>query len=409
MHRLATLYKNAYSGLSPATWWLSVVMLINRSGTMVIPFMTLYLTQALHYTIARAGIIMAICGLGSICGGLLGGKLTDKFGFYSIQLSALVCGGIMFLVLGQMSSFAAIGACAFLLSVINDAFRPANAAAIAQYSKEENRTRAYSVNRLSVNLGWAAGSVLGGIIASHNYHMLFWIDGLTNIGAAIMLRTVLSPSKNSQTPSKKRAGPSAIKTSSAYKDKMCLAFILMTVMFGCIFFQIFAVLPVFYKEKLFLSPFIIGMIMALNGVLIAAFEMTIVFTLEKRKRHVRYISTGILLVALSFVVFNLLPGALPLAIISTLILTLGEMLAMPFMNTFWSSRTNADNRGQYAGLYTVAWSVAQVMGPYAGTQVVQHYGFSTLWWIVGGAGIVTAIGCDQLRYTAPKNALPAAE
>src|SRR6201992_1228248 len=144
-----SLYRNAYSGLSPATWWLSIVMLINRSGTMVLPFMTLYLTQSLHYSIARAGIIMAVFGAGAICGGFLGGKLTDKLGFYNIQLGALLCGGIMFFVLGQMKSFASIAGCTFVLAVLNDSFRPANATAIAQYSNAQNRIRCYSLNRLA--------------------------------------------------------------------------------------------------------------------------------------------------------------------------------------------------------------------------------------------------------------------
>jgi predicted MFS family arabinose efflux permease len=158
MSYVPKIYKNAYAGLSPATWWLSLVMLINRSGTMVVPFMTLYMTQALHYNIAKAGTVMAIFGAGAICGGFLGGKLTDKFGFYNIQLSALLCGGVMFMVLGQMTDFAAICICTFVLAVLNESFRPANSAAIAQYSNEQNRTRCYSLNRLSINLGFALGS-----------------------------------------------------------------------------------------------------------------------------------------------------------------------------------------------------------------------------------------------------------
>lgn len=64
MKRVLTLYRDAYSGLSPSLWWLSIVMLINRAGTMVIPFMTLYLTQYLDYSISKAGIIMAVFGIG---------------------------------------------------------------------------------------------------------------------------------------------------------------------------------------------------------------------------------------------------------------------------------------------------------------------------------------------------------
>jgi len=401
MKRIGTLYKNAYSGLSPATWWLSLVMLVNRAGTMVVPFLTLYLTEKEHYSIAKAGAVMSVFGLGAICGGILGGKLTDKFGFYNIQLSALFAGGTMFILLGQMHSYAAICICTFFLAVLNESFRPANATAIAQYSKEENRTRSYSLNRLAINLGWAFGGALGGFIASRNYHLLFWIDGLTNIFAAILLMTVLAPQRNKQTPSIKDKPAESNKTTSVYKDGVFIAFVILTTMYGLSFFQIFSTQPVFYKQQLHLTPDFIGLIMAINGVLVAGLEMAVVFKLEQKGRHVHFITIGTLLCGASFVIFNVMPGAEWLAVTSTLIVTAGEMLSMPFMNSFWIARTNMSNRGQYAGMYTVAWSVAQVGGPYLGSQVAQHFGYRALWWAVGIATIITAAGFKLLQRIHP--------
>jgi predicted MFS family arabinose efflux permease len=140
MKRIVALYKASYSGLDQASWWLSAVMLINRSGTMVVPFMTLYLTQKLNYSISQAGIVMGIFGAGAICGGFIGGRVADKIGFYPVQLITLAGGGVLFMVLGQMRDFHSICLFTFLLAVVNDSFRPANAIAIAHYSKEENRT-----------------------------------------------------------------------------------------------------------------------------------------------------------------------------------------------------------------------------------------------------------------------------
>lgn len=403
MSYVGKIYKNAYSGLSPATWWLSLVMLINRSGTMVVPFMTLYMTQALHYNIAKAGAVMAIFGAGAVCGGFLGGKLTDKFGFYNIQLSALLCGGAMFIVLGQMTSYVAICACTFVLAVLNESFRPANSTAIAQYSNEQNRTRCYSLNRLSINLGWALGSAVGGFIASKNYHLLFWIDGLTNIGAAFLLRSVLSPQRNAQTPSQKDKKPIEDKSRSPYSDKLYLFFIFLTIMFSYSFFQLFTTVPVFYRTSLRLPEWQIGAVMAVNGLIVAVVEMVLVFKLEQKKKNLKFISAGILLISMSFLVFNILPGTLMVAVSSMLFITIGEMLSMPFMNSFMISRTDEGNRGQYAGLYTVAWSVAQVIGPFTGTQIVEQYGFTTLWWFITAMCILTALGFAYLRIRVDRN------
>ena len=165
-------YKNAYMGLSRSTWLLSVVMLINRSGTMVVPFMTVYLIK-MGYSVQMAGLVMAFFGFGAFCGAYFGGRLTDKIGFYPVQLITLAGGGLMFFVLAQMKEYWLICLFTYLLAFINEAFRPANSTAIAFYSTPGNRTRSYALNRLAINIGWAVGSSLGGVLAHIDYTLLF--------------------------------------------------------------------------------------------------------------------------------------------------------------------------------------------------------------------------------------------
>src|SRR5690349_846367 len=130
--RTFTLYRSSFSGLSTQTWLLSFVMLVNRSGTMVVPFMTLYLTsRSMGYTLTDAGIVMGLFGLGSIVGAYFGGRLTDRIGFRKVQVITLFFGGIFFIVLGQVKTFPLICLYSFILSVVNEAFRPANSSAIA--------------------------------------------------------------------------------------------------------------------------------------------------------------------------------------------------------------------------------------------------------------------------------------
>lgn len=325
---------------------------------------------------------MSLFGAGAIIGALAGGKITDKIGFYFVQLFTLLGGGIMFIILGQMKSYTAICITTFILSMINEAFRPANAVAIAHYSNDENRIRSYSLNRLAINLGWAFGSALGGIIASYHYELLFWVDGLTNIGAAVLLYFVLAPSKNTATITKKTA--IVAKVNSAYKDHTYLFFIGIKILFAICFFQMFTTLPVFYKTELHLSESFIGFNMAINGLLIALFEMIIVFRLEGRRPAVHYMAAGVFLTGISYLILNLpIANAMVLALSSMFFVSIGEIIAMPFMNAYWIARSNQENRGQYAALYTVAWSSAQAIGPLFGAQVAEHFGYNVLWWTVG--------------------------
>lgn len=397
MKRAFNLYKSAYGGLSPATWWLSLVMLVNRCGTMVLPFMTLYLTENKHVSIGEAGFVMALFGAGSIVGGFLGGRLTDKIGFYYIQLIALMGGGVMFFILGHAESYSSICIVTFLLSLVNEAFRPANSAAVAYYSEERNRTRSFSLNRLAINLGWALGGGLGGFIAAYDYHLLFWIDGFSNIGAAILLWAVLGPSKSRSRQAQPKSPVHAGSIPSAYRDKPYLIFIVLTTVFAYCFFQLFTTLPLFYKQGLGLEERYIGGLMAMNGLVIAAIEMVMVFKIEGRRNDLHFVFYGVLLVGLSFGLYNLLIAPALLAVLCMLLATFGEMFSMSFMNSYWANRSLPENRGQYAGLYAIAWSSAQVLGPGTGALIADKYGFAVLWWILAGFCLIAALGFKWLQ------------
>jgi len=54
-------------------------------------------------------------------------------------------------------------------------------------------------------------------------------------------------------------------------------------------------------------------------------------------------------------------------------------------------------------LYTIAWSIGQIVGPYLGSITAQHLGFTMLWWIVGGISLATAIGYKTLDAVLKRN------
>ena len=389
------LYKNAYSGLTRRTWLLSIVMLINRSGTMVLPFMTLYCNHR-GYTQTQGGLAVAIYGVGSLFGAFIGGRLSDKLGFYYVQFAALFFGGIMFIILGQMNSYLTICICIFFTSMVNESFRPANSSAIAYYSTPQNRTQSFSLNRLAINLGWGVGSALAGMLASVSYKLLFWVDGFTNIAAAIVLLLILpkvtlaQQHKNDQVKSKTNKTP--------YQDKTFLMFVGFMLLFALCFFQLFTTVPLYFKEGLHLNEFWIGVVMSMNGIVIALFEMVVVFRLEGSRPYLKLMQYGTLLLALSYFMLNIpLANGFMLATIVILMVTIAEIVGMPFMNSYYIARTTPENRGQYAALYTMAWSSAQVIGSLSGTQIAHSFGFYYLWWILGGLCVLTAFGFNYLQ------------
>ena len=390
-----SLYKTSFTGLSSQTWLLSFVMLINRSGTMVVPFMTLYLTgKEMNRTLSEAGMVMGLFGLGAVIGAYFGGKFSDKIGFRKVQLITLLGGGMLFMILGQIKSFPLICLATFILSLVNEAFRPANSSAIAFYSKPENRTRSYSLNRLAINLGWAIGASVGGIIASYNYEWLFWVDGMTNIGAALLLYHYLKPTPISKVQKDKEG---AIPVSfSAYKDKTYLWFIFLVILFAVCFFQVFTTIPNYFRDQLHLSERFIGFLMAMNGAIIVLIEMVLIYSLEGRRKELVYITIGAVISAFSY--FSLfLPGNVKvISLFMIFLITMGEISSMPFMNTFWTMRSNEKNRGQYAALYTIAWGTAQIVGPFLSSRLVEATSFNVLFIVVGSILMFTALGFYSL-------------
>jgi predicted MFS family arabinose efflux permease len=154
----------------------------------------------------------------------------------------------------------------------------------------------------------------------------------------------------------------------------------------------FSLLPIFFKEQLHLSKPVIGLVLALNGLIIVVVEMVLVFKLEGRRSPVQYISTGTFLVGLSYLVLNLPLAGLSVALLAMIIITVGEMLMFPFINTFWVSRSNEFNRGQYAALFTMSFATGQVVAPAFGSQIVQHLSYTALWYVVFALCIISSIG-----------------
>lgn len=391
------LYKNAYSGLSRRIWLLSIVMLINRSGTMVLAFMTLY-CKSLGYTTKQGGLVVAIYGIGSVAGAFLGGKITDKFGFYYTQFTALLCGGLLFILLGQMRSYEAICICTFFLSMVNESFRPANAAAIAHYSNMKNRTQSFSLVRLAINIGWGIGVAVGGFLASIDYHLLFWTDGFTNIAGGIALLVILPKvTLAQQHVTVKHSHPTG-KALTPYNDKAFLYFLVLTILFATCFFQLFTTVPLYFKEGLKLDEFWIGVVMSMNGIIIAVIEMVLVFKLEGKRPYLSLMCYASVTMGLAFLLLNLpIASGFVIAVFSMLVITIAEMIGMPFMNSYYIGRSSDQNRGQYAGLYTMAWSIAQVIGSSCGAIIAYNFGFFNLWILVGIICCITAFGYYWLQ------------
>jgi len=390
MKTLFQNYFNTFKGLSQEIWWLALITLINRAGTMVIPFLSLYLKEDLNFTVSNVGWIMSAFGLGSVAGSWLGGKLTDQIGYYKVMVRSLLSTGFLFIALQFLNSFASICIGIFFVMLVADTFRPAMFVALNAYSKPENKIRSLTLIRLAINLGFSAGPAIGGlIITGLGYSGLFWVDGITCIVATLVMIKVLHPKKAKILDSFVNEHPD-----SAYSDKVFLLFLVAMTLFGIVFLQYFSTITIYYKDIHTLSELQIGLLLGANGLFIFLFEMPLIKWLEQsRYTKLGLMFFGAVLTGLSILILNLTSWS-GVLILGMLLMTVGEMIVFPFSNAFTLDRAKKGTQGEYMALYSMSFSIAHIFGHNAGLQMAAELGYDNTWYIV----TVIAILCMLILY-----------
>ncbi len=394
-------YIDNFRGFSREIWILTLVTFINRAGTMVLPFLSKYLYDDLHFSLEEIGNILTCFGLGSMAGSWLGGKLSDKIGFYKIMIFSLFTSGLMFFGLQYITSY--IGLCIgmFLIMLVADMFRPAMFVSLGAYAKPENRTRALTLVRLAINLGFGAGPALGGLIIMYiGYKGLFWADGGTCI-LAILVFALLVKEKKKPAESKEAKMILEANRASVFSDRPFWVFLTTCVITGILFFQLFNTIPLYHKKQFNLTELQTGLLLTLNGVLIFFLEMPIVSYIERKNfDKVRVVSIGCLFMAISLLLLmvNMWAGIL---IIMMLFMTFAEMFAFPFSNSFAMSRAPKGHEGRYMAIFTMSFSAAQILSAKLGMGIVAHYGFQMNWLFMGILGVIgTYLGFWVIRLVA---------
>ncbi|HBR11825.1 MAG TPA: MFS transporter [Chryseobacterium sp.] len=374
-------YINSFKGLSPEVWMLSVVMLINRSGSMVLPFLGVYMTDYLRFSLESAGLVLSFYGIGSVLGSWLGGYLTDKFGEYYIQSWSLFLSAPIFLIIPFFPSVEMMAVLIFLQSTISDTFRPANSVAITKYAKPQNLTKAFSLNRMAVNLGFSIGPALGGILSGISYNFLFIVNAIAALSAGVIY-VIFFRKRNTIFQKQKKMLPVETfieKGRSPYRDFPFLFYSLLCTVFAICFFQFFNTIPLFYKEVAKLSQSTIGFVLGYSGFIIVLLEMPLVSIAERTLKMHQVLFAGIILSGLSYLLL-VLGSSIPLLVLSMTILSVGEIWALPFMSTVTAMRAGLGSKGAYMGLNGIAFSFSFIITPFLGTYIVSHFGFDVLWY-----------------------------
>jgi len=401
---IARNYRDAFSGLPRPVWLLAIASLVNRSGTMVLPFLTLFLTSKRGFSVIQAGSVLAVWGLGGVVGTYLGGWLSDRVDPRSVMAVSLVLTGAGFLVLGQLQAHPAIFITVFFLSLVAEAFRPANSTAIGAASPPALRTKSYALYRLAINLGMTLGPAAGGFLAARDYAWLFWADGGTCILAAACLWMLFRRDVRAVDVAEARAAAAAER--SPWRDGPYMALAGLMLLLALVSFQVVSTFPLTLRQVHHFSESRIGLALAVNTLIIVLFEMVLIHRLGARD-PLKVVAVGSFLFCLGLGLLPLASGFAWVAF-TVAVWTTGEMMAFPVLAGITANRAGDASRGRYMAVFTLSFESAFVVAAPAGTWIFQRFGPRALWNTCGALGLVLAAGFWLLARWLRPAAAPAA-
>jgi predicted MFS family arabinose efflux permease len=383
-------------GLPRDVWILAVATLINRSGTMVLPFLVLYLTQDLGFSAPRAGFALAVYGAGAIVAAPLSGRLSDRIGPLPVMRASLVLAGILLLIFPFVRSFVPVLVVTFAWSLATELFRPANLAVIADIVAADKLKPAYALSRLAINLGMSIGPAAAGFIATRSYFWIFVADALTTLASAAVL--IWTPFNITHRRHDDGGASPSMLSSLVLDDRRMVLFMSGIILTGVVFFQVDGALPLFLVDDLHLSPAFYGGLFSLNTVMIVFMEVPL-NAATSHWPHRRGLALGAFLFAVGSGAFGLAEG--PLVIIAAMIVwTFGEMLLFPQAAAYVAEIAPPARRGTYMGAYSLAFSFSFAFAPWLGTSTYSHFGPGILWLGVFVVGSLSALIMLSVR-TAP--------
>lgn len=386
--------------LPKEVWFLCLAILVNRAGTMVLPFLTLYLTVDRRFSAGTAGLALAVYGIAAIIIAPLAGRFSDRWGSLRIIKLSLFLSGLILFIFPFVTSLYGILAITGIWALANESFRPPSMALIGRLAGPAQRKMAFALSRLAVNLGMSIGPVIGGFLAMRSFKSLFYVDGTTAILAGVLIAAMpwraleqtsasVSASPDPRATAADPAAQSGVSYSSVLRDRHFLYFLVAMLPVEMVFFQTLAAMPLFVVRDLHVSEAGFGLLMAINTVLIILTEVPLNLAMSGWS-HRRSMTLGALLVGAGF--GGLILGGGVIGIAATVVVwTFGEMILLPASSAYVSDFAPPAQAGAYMGLYTMGFSVAFAIGPWLGVQVLEKSSPVSVWLGAFACGCITAL------------------
>lgn len=387
-------YIRSYSGLSKLCWMGIAFTLINAISQGVSFFLSLYFVNTLHFNVAYAGFILSSYGLGTVMGGSLGGRLSDKFFSGTVSLWALFFQAIAYFLLAKLTSFEWLLVIMYVLGVSTYIFKTSNNLWMLSQSGEGNsKLKILSTAHVASNLGLGISGILMGFIAGYGFENIFILASMVLIILISYMLLKLKEMKPCTERVSKIINPQT-KTSFSKADKKILYMILSCVFFiGLIIAQLGTTYPV-YVQSVFplLGVKAVSILFLLDTALIVLFQAPLINFLGGENK-ILIVGIGAALMGAGMLILSFSYSYFAVGILSCIVWTTGEMLFVSTAQAVCYEKGGENKQGHSVGLFQSIFATSLVVGPTFGGFVYHYFGGNMVWYLSGTIGLLCFLVC----------------
>ena len=352
-------------------WVLQVGGLVNAFGNgIMLPFLVIYLHNVRGIPLGIAGLVAAtnsVCGFAS---GFAAGTLSDRIGPRRVLATALclmsVAIGLFPLVHHAWQAFVLYG----LAGLGSGSFWPSQSTLLSGLTPQQRRHSAFAAQRVTMNLGVALGGLAGGFIASWSFTALFLFDAGTFLAYVVVLLRVTAPELHPE-----RAGGSYLEV---VRNRVFMSYTFLNALVIAASIAVWVeLLPPFAKNQAHVSPKGIGVLWAVDSLVVVVAQLPVAKLAEGRRR-MRSLALMSLAFAAAMLGFDAagywtsgwIAAGLMAAI--TVVFAAGECLHGTIHVPLSADLAPPRVVGRYLAFASQSWQIGWIIGPAGGGFILQH-------------------------------------
>jgi MFS family permease len=366
----------AYGRLDRRIWTLAAVRGANTMGlSLVLAFMGLYLVtergvSGLHY-----GLIYFTANLCQALTSTYAGQLSDRIGRRRLMVSTLLGRALVVALLGALvlvhAPIPLLAAVIIVSASLRGGFEPIASAVVADVAIPSDRVAAFGLQRMGINLGWAVGPALGGLLASViDYGFVFFCSVIPLLASAVVTARIHEPPRAAPPPAAEDRISLRAAVAEASSRGELLLLLVCALVFSTVHIQLFATMSLYAKSELGLVESQIGLLYTINGVLVILLQVPAV-ALIRRFSAEGALVTGCLIYAGAFLLIGAAAGGalLRLAVVTA---TVGEVILTPAQESTVAELSDPSRLGRAFGLYGTMQMIGVAFAPLVGGIIYDH-------------------------------------